>query len=97
MLAKRLIMAVKPGIRSMAKSTILRSNRSFSEFFDPYPATNSIQCGQYLIQAVHDGELRTVEDILESGINPNHRTTQVDLAQRNVILSFIPQTNNFYI
>lgn len=54
-------------------------NRTFSEFYDPYPQTARQDNGQYLIQAVYDGDARTVGDALDSGIDPNYRWKEVSL------------------
>lgn len=51
--------------------------KNFSEFFHPYPATESTPNGQYLVQAVWDNELETVQQALESGVDPNYRAKEV--------------------
>ena len=56
----------------------VNQTRKFSEFFDPYPTTRAMgNNGQYLTQAVSDGDLRAVEDALSSGVNPNFQNAEV--------------------
>lgn len=51
--------------------------RVFSEFYAPYPKTNHVADGHYLVQAVIKGDVHTVEDSLNSGVDPNYRAEEV--------------------
>ena len=63
--------------RKIDRNAAVSHRRAFSEFYDPYPQTKKLENGQYLVQAVHDGEESTVASILESGIDPNYRWKEV--------------------